>query len=288
MQLQAKILKMVQEEKSDLPTLPIVINKIISAASDNQTTTQALGEVISYDQAMTSKLLKLSNSMYYAQTTKVETIERAIAVIGFDEIIGIALGMKILSSFKDASGSKIDLTNLWTHSIGVATASQELAKRTNTVIAGKIFIPALLHDIGKVIFSVYFNDEYIKVYQYALEKEKPLYFAESAFFKLNHAILSALLMKRWHFPQSIILPCRFHHNPDSAPIQFKPQAFIINLADYVTQKAGIGHTGILVSMDLKNSMRMMGLNQSKLDLIIDQLRRKKEEIKAFFDITTEV
>ena len=279
---------MVQEEKSDLPTLPIVINKIISAASDKQTTTEELGEVISYDQAMTSKLLKLSNSMYYAQTTKVDTIERAIAVIGFDEIIGIALGMKILSSFKDTSGTKIDITALWTHSIGVATASQELAKRTNSVIASKIFIPALLHDIGKVVFSVYFNDEYIKVQQYALEKEKPLYFAESAFFKLNHAILSALLMKRWHFPQSIMLPCRFHHNPDSAPIQFKQQAFIINLADYATQKAGIGRSGHLVPIVPQNSMKMTGLNQSKLELIVDQLRRKKEEIQAFFDITNEV
>ncbi len=287
MEVKEKILKLVQSEKSDLPTLPIVVNKIINVASDKNSTVDELAEVISYDQAMTSKLLKLSNSIYFAQKTKVETIKRAISVIGYDEIVGIALGMELLSSLKDSSGNNFDMGSLWMHSIGVATASKELAKRTNPGIANKIFIPALLHDIGKVVFSVYFEAEYIKVRKFALEKKKPLYFAENAYFKLNHAILSALLMKRWNFPQSITLPCRFHHNPDSAPTEFKPHSFIIGLADYTTQKAGIGYRGTTYPTIPKNSLKVTGLNQAKVELIIDQLRRKKDDIKAFFDVTVD-
>ena len=92
MEIKAKILKLVQTENSDLPTLPVVVNKIISVASDKYSSTDELAEVISHDQAMTSKLLKLSNSIYYAQKTKVETIKRAITIIGFDEI-GIHFGV---------------------------------------------------------------------------------------------------------------------------------------------------------------------------------------------------
>jgi HD-like signal output (HDOD) protein len=235
---------------------------------------------------MTNKLLKLANSIYYAQKTKVETIKRAITVIGFDEIIGIALGMGILSSFTDKSGMALDMKALWIHGIGVATASKEIAKRTNPGIANKIFIPALLHDMGKVIFSVYFKDEYRNVRQLAMEKKKPLYFAENAVFKLDHAVLAALLMKRWNFPQSIMLPCRFHHNPESAPIKFKHQSLIINLADYLAQKAGIGHSGNPVPVTVKNSPQKIGVNQAVLKLLIDQLRRKEDEIKEFFTITT--
>jgi HD-like signal output (HDOD) protein len=287
MDIKAEILKMVQKKESDLPTLPVVVDRIISVASDEKTTTEELSEVISYDQGMTNKLLKLSNSIYYAQKTKVETIKRAITVIGFDEIIGIALGMGILSSFTDKSGLSLDMKALWIHGIGVATISKDLAKRTNPGIANKIFIPALLHDMGKVIFSVYFKDEYRKVRQLAMENKKPLYFAENAVFKLDHAILSALLMKRWNFPLSIMLPCRFHHSPESAPIKFKHQALIINLADYLTQKAGIGHSGNPVPVTVKNSPKKIGVNQSILKLVIDQLRRKEDEIKEFFNITTE-
>lgn len=287
MEIKTKILKMIQKKESDLPTLPVVVDRIISVASDQKTTTEELAEIVSYDQGMTNKLLKLSNSIYYAQKTKVETIKRAITVIGFDEIIGIALGMGILSSFTDKSGLSLDMKALWIHGIGVATVSKELAKRTNPGIANKIFIPGLLHDMGKVIFAVYFKDEYREVRQFAMEKKKPLYFAENAILKLDHAILSALLMKRWNFPQSIMLPCRFHHNPESAPIKFKHQALIINLADYLTQKAGVGHSGNPVPVTVKNSPKKIGVNQSVLKLVIDQLKRKEDEIKEFFNITTE-
>jgi len=287
MEIKDQILRMIQKKESDLPSLPVVVDRIISVASDEKTTTEELAQVISYDQGMTNKLLKLANSIYYAQKTKVETIKRSITVIGFDEIIGIALGMGILSSFTQKSGLSLDMKALWIHGIGVATVSKELAKRTNPGVVSKIFIPALLHDMGKVIFSVYFKDEYMKVRQFAMEKKKPLYFAENAFFKLDHAILSALLMKRWNFPKSIMLPCRFHHNPESAPIKLRHQSLIINLADYLTQKAGIGHSGNPVPVTIKNSPKKIGVNTSILKLTIDQLKRKEDEIKEFFDITTE-
>lgn len=287
MEIKTEILNMIQKKESDLPTLSIVIDRIISVAANEKTTTEELAEVISHDQAMTNKLLKLANSLYYAQKTKVETIKRAITIIGFNEIIGIALGMGILSSFTDKSGLGLDMKALWIHGIGVATASKELAKRTNPGIANKIFVPALLHDMGKVIFSVYQKDEYREVRQFAIEKQKPLYFAENAIFKLDHAILSALLMKRWNFPQSIMLPCRFHHNPESAPIKYKHQSLIINLADYLTQKAGIGHSGNPVPVTVKNSPQKIGVTPPILKLVIDQLRRKEDEINEFFNITTE-
>ncbi len=287
MEIKTEILKMVQKRDSDLPTLPVVVDRIISVASDQNTTTQELADVISYDQGMTNKLLKLANSIYYAQKTKVETIKRAITVIGFDEIIGIALGMGILSSFTDKSGLSLDMKALWIHGIGVATVSKELAKRTNPGIANKIFIPGLLHDMGKVVFSIYFRDEYRKVRQVAIDRKRPLYFAENAVFKLDHAVLSALLMKRWNFPQSIMLPCRFHHHPESAPVKFRHQSLIINLADYLTQKAGIGHSGNPVPVTIKNSPKKIGVSQPVLKLTIEQLRKKENEIKEFFKITTE-
>jgi len=142
---------------------PSLLTEFISVASDERTTTEELADIISYDQGMSNKLLKLSNSIYYAQKTKVETIKRSISVIGFDEIIGIALGMGILSAVTDKSGLSLDMKALWIHGIGVATVSKELAIRTNPGIASKIFIPALLHDMGKIIFTMYFKEEYIKV-----------------------------------------------------------------------------------------------------------------------------
>ena len=286
MEVKRQILKMIQKKESDFPTLSGVINRIASVASDEKTTTKDLTEIISQDLRMSNQLLKLANSVYFAQETNIESVKRAVTVIGLDETIGITLAMGVLSSFSDESGLSLDMKALWIHGIGVATVSKELAKRTNPGIASKIFIPALLHDMGKVILSVYFKDEYRKVKQFAIEQNKPLYFAENAVLKLDHAILSALLMKRWNFPQSIMIPCRFHHNPESAPIKFKHQSLIINLADYLTQKAQIGHSGNPVPVTVKIASKKIGVNETVLKLMIDQVKRKESEIKEFFNITT--
>ncbi|WP_022663744.1 HDOD domain-containing protein [Desulfospira joergensenii] len=287
MDVKTKILGMIQKRDSVIPSLPIVIDKIISAASSEKTTTEDLADLISHDQGMTTKLLKLSNSIYYAQKTRVATIKRAISVIGFDEIIGIATGMGILSSFSDKSGMSLDMKALWIHAIGVATTSKALAMRTNPAIANKIFIPGLLHDMGKIIFSIYFKKEYMQVRQAAIENKRTLYHTENEILKLDHAVLSALLMKRWQFPQSIMIPCRFHHSPESCPVQYRHQALIINLANYLTQKAGIGHSGNPVPVTIKNVSKKIGIAENILRLTIDQLKRKEEDIKDFFKITTE-
>ena len=287
MDIREKVVALLKKKDSGLPTLPAVVDRIIGAASDKTTTTEELSEIISMDQGMTNKLLVLANSIYYGQRTKVDTTKRAITVIGFDEIIGIALAMSILSSFSGASGLGLDLKVLWIHAIGCATAAKELAKRTNPSIADKVFIPALLHDMGKVILSIHFKEEYIEVRQKAIEEKKTLYVVENELLKINHASLAALLMKRWNFPDSILIPCRFHHNPEKCPVKLQHMTLIINLADYLTQKAGIGHSGNPVPVAVKNSFQKVGTNEQILRMIIEKLKKKEAQIKEFFKITTE-
>ena len=289
MDIHQKIIDLVSSSKTELPALPAVVNNILSAASKDSTTTEDLAGIISLDQGITNKLLRLANSIYYGQRTKVATVKRAIVVIGFDEIIGIVMGMSVLSSFASkTSGMTLDMKALWIHCIGCATVAKEIATRTNPGIANKIFVPGLLHDMGKIIFSVYFKKEYRNVRALAMEKHKPLYRVEPEIFKMDHAILAGLLMKRWNFPDDILLPCRFHHNPEACPAGFRHHSLIINLADYLCQKANIGHSGNPVPVAVKNSPKKTGISANALIMIIDQLKKKEQEIKEFFEITTEI
>ncbi len=287
MDIQKKIIRMLQSQGTDLPTLSVIVDNILSAASDDSTSTEELARIINYDQAISSKLLRLSNSVYYGQRTTVDSIKRAISVIGFDEIIGITLGMSVLSSFADKNnGLTLDMKALWIHAIGCATAAKEIAMQTDPSVARKIFIPGLLHDMGKVIFSIYFKSDYKEVRESAIDEKRPLYRSETDHFKLDHAMLSGLLMKRWKFPVPIIMPCRFHHNPNACPPDYRNQAHIINLANYITHKANIGHSGNSVPVAAKDSPKRTGTSLNALRLIVEKLVKQEDQIKDFFKITT--
>jgi len=287
MEIKKKIVRMLKSSGTELPTLSVIVDNILQAASDDSTTTEDLAKIVSFDQGLTNKLLRLSNTIYYGQKTQVDSIKRAINVIGFDEIIGITLGMSMLSSFADKNeGLSLDMKALWIHAIGCATAAKEIANRTNPAIAKKIFIPALLHDMGKVIFSIYFKDLYKQVREAAIEGKQPLYRIETQFMGLDHAVLSGLLMKRWKFPENILLPCRFHHNPEACPVKFKHYALIINLANYLCHKARIGHSGNPLPVAVKNSTQKVGIEATVLRLIVDKLVNTEDQIKEFFKITT--
>ncbi len=285
-EVRQKVIDMIRRRESNLPALSVVVDHIIAALVSEKTTTESLAEIISHDPAMTAKLLELSNSVYYGQRNKVTSVKRAISVIGFDEIIGIALGMGILSNFEGEYGLSLDMKALWIHSIGTAIAAKNLAMKINPGIASRIFIPALLHDLGKIVYSVYFQEEYAKVRQLAIEEKLPLYLAETQMFDLDHAMLSALLMKRWRFPLDIIGPVRFHHSPDAAPVALRYPSLIVNLANYLTQKAGIGHGGNPAPVVVKNIPRKIGLSQDAIKASMEQLKKKEDHIMEFFQITT--
>ncbi len=285
-EVKQKVIDMIRRRESNLPALSVVVDHIIAALVSEKTTTESLAEIINHDPSMTAKLLELSNSVYYAQRNKVTSVKRAISVIGFDEIIGIAMGMGILSNFQGKDGLSLDMKALWIHSIGTATMAKALAMKINPGIASKIFIPALLHDLGKIVYSVYFPEEYAQVRQLAIEERMPLYLAETQMFDLDHAMLSALLMKRWRFPLDIISPVRFHHSPDAAPVALRYSCLILNLANYLTQKAGIGHGGNPVPVVVKNIPRKIGISQDAIKASMEQLKKKEPQIMEFFQITT--
>ena len=288
MEIKEQILKLIKSNATDLPTLPVIVNNIVNAAADLKTSTEDLAGIISNDQAITNKLLRLANSIYYGQRIKVDTIKRAISVIGFDEVIGITLGMSVLSAFADkSSGLSLDMKALWIHSIGCATAAKEIATRTNSAIAKKIFIPGLLHDMGKVILSIHFRDEYNNVRLLAMEKRQTLYKVEPSVFNMNHAVLSGLIMKRWRFPDNILYPCRFHHSPDLCPVAYRHHALIINMADYLCHKARIGHSGNPVPVMVVNATKKIGINEAAIRPIVEMLKKKEEQIKEFFEITSD-
>jgi len=285
MEINKKIIDIVRGKDTQLPTLPVIVDNILTAARDERTSATDLAGFITKDQAISNKILKLSNSAYYGLMKEVDSIPRAITVIGFNEVIGLTIGMSVFSSMgKNDMNGLLDMKELWLHSIACATAARKVAQKTRSSEADKIFLNGLLHDMGKVIFAMYLPDEYGEVFEKAKASGMPLYRTEKEILGTNHALLSGLLMKKWHFPDSLLLPSRFHHSSVSCDSAYQEHAMIVEFADFLSQKAEIGYGGNPVLPKVKKISGRLGVSSEEMEMFVTELKDQRSEIEEFFEL----
>ena len=285
MEAKKKIIDIIRSKNTQLPTLPVVVDKILSLAKSDRSSSQDVASIVEKDQAISSKLLRLANSAYYGFMKEVDSISRAITIVGLNEVIGLTIGMNVFSAFgkKDTHGI-FDLKSLWLHSIACATVARDIAKKKQTGNIDKIFLIALLHDMGKVIFAKYLPDEYRGLYEDAINNRTPLYRKEKESMGIDHAELSGLLMKRWGFPNDLLQACRYHHNSGQCPPSTQLFATIVELADYMCQKAKMGHGGNGFVPDLTKMKQRLRMSSIEMEFIVDELKQQRSNIEEFLDV----
>lgn len=284
-QIKEKIRDLVRDKKTQLPTLPIIVDKILNAAREEGTSSKDLSDFICNDQALTNKLLRLSNSAYYGQMKEVDSIQRAITVVGFNEIIGLTIGMSVFSTFKENPVQEVfDIQDLWLHSVGCATAAKEICIKIGVKEGEKLFLNGLLHDMGKVIFAVYFPEEYRAVLEHAKTDKTFLGYKEKQMLGIDHAALTGVLMNKWNFPDSLVFPSRFHHEPIDCPLEYRHHAMIVGLADFLCHQVGIGNSGNHAPKIQRTLLQELKISEKELKGLIQVLRDKRASIQEFFHL----
>jgi putative nucleotidyltransferase with HDIG domain len=284
MDIREKIVDLIRDRGTQVPTLPIMVQKILDIAQDDNTSAKSLGEVVHKDQAITNKILKLSNSAYFGLATKVDSIPRAIALIGFNEVVGMAIGMNVFSQFEsDNKGLPLDMRQLWIHAIGSATAARLIAQTVAPADENLIFLAGLMHDIGKVIFTIYFPDEYGPVIKNAQEHQVPLFKKEKELLGLDHTVLAKALMQKWNFPETIWAPIRYHHSSGRCPDHNRRDALIIELADFICHASFVGNSGCTSVQMNENLLIELNLSVDQSYDFIAAVKLQQPEIEAFFN-----
>lgn len=277
-----RVIDLVSDQKTDLPTIPIVIDNFIKTAKSEKTSAKDLADFIINDPAISIRVLRLANSAYYGMSKKIDTISRAIVLIGFNEILSLILGMSVFSTLsKYRENSLIDMTKLWKHSVGVGFAARKIAQRKKINPNESTILAGLLHDIGKIIFSVYFPDEYNKVLKKAANGESSLYNIEKQILGLNHAEMAYLLMEYWNFPGYMRQPIRYHHDQSRCLPTEITMAYMIGLADLVCHKSGIGQSGNCKIEDDHQVLTGLRLPYGVVDTMANELRSEQAQIDSF-------
>ncbi len=198
----------------DLPTPPGVAEQIIELSADPNSDIGVLAEVVSLDPALTVKVLRMANSPMYARNAKVETLEQAVMMFGWNGTLNLALSFSLVSKINSNSDEGLDYNFFWKRSISAAVSAKHFAKVVGIESRKEdLFLPGLLQDIGmlaldKAVPDLYNNildDQHQHKVVQKIEKEK---------LSVDHAVVGAWLLDRWNLPERIIDLVSISHNEE--------------------------------------------------------------------------
>ena len=268
----------------DLPTLPGVAARIFQVTHDDEASARELASIVMNDQSVSAKVLNLANSAFYGFARMITTIPQAVVVLGFDTVRSLALSVSVFDALGSPSSGQVNLDReaFWMHAIGCGAASRLIATELGYRDTGTSFMLGLLHDLGKVIMDTYLNEEYQQVVQEVVEEGRPFSEVESEILDIDHAEIGGWLAFRWRFPEVLVAPIEYHHNPLGAEEEHLKETLVVHLANVLTKRAGIGacyEDPVLDPVDMVEGE--LGITEERVDFLTKSLHTEKEQIEEF-------
>jgi putative nucleotidyltransferase with HDIG domain len=245
-----------------------------------------VADILADDPALTSKILKAANSAYYGFPREIGTLERAVALLGFNMVRSLALSIGIMHRLPSGiRSSHFSEEGLWTHSLAVAKAMEGLGRNARPGESREhLFVVGLLHDIGKVVLIEFFRDTFVQALEEAQRPETALlHVAEKRLFGFDHGEVGAMLLTRWKIPPVIAGPIGAHHEvgfPDGID---EVDVALLRLSDAVCQNLDLGEGGSLTPVDVPDQdLRVLQVGDTALEGVKEHLEESRGAIEGFF------
>lgn len=224
------------ENIDTLPTLPGILAKLLKVIENPKVSLKEIAGYISNDPVLTTRVLRAVNSPIYGFPGRIATINQSLVLLGLNVVKGMLVGVSVFEAMKKT------MEGLWEHSLGCATVARIICQRIGFKDPEEVAIAALLHDIGKVIFSLKFPREYRQVLETVEEKDWFIIEGEKDYFEVSHPDIGGLIAKKWHFPPALIEVIEYHHKPHLSRQVPLPSA-IVHLSDIIIRARGFGFAG---------------------------------------------
>jgi putative nucleotidyltransferase with HDIG domain len=222
-------LKTIVTRLRTIPSLPLLYNELTEALQDPSTSLARLEQIIEKDVAMATKVLQLANSAFIGVRGQVSSLLQAVALIGTEAICTLALSVRVFSRLEANSAHASYITELWEHSVKVATLARQIACSENQEkqIVEQSFTAGLLHDVGKAVLLAEMPDEYRRILDHPDCNSESLVAIETELLGCSHAQVGAYLMSIWGLPAPLVHAVALHHQPmDDAQTLFSSLAAV--------------------------------------------------------------
>lgn len=224
------------ERSGKLGSLPAIVYKVFEVMDDPNSTAIHIGKVINDDPALTARLLKLVNSPFYGFTAKVDTVYRAVALIGHKELRSVVVAASAVKVFDGIPSELISMKDFWRRSLGTAVTARVLAAFKREKEIERFFIAGLLHDIGSLLLYLKMPQEMATALQMQQQSSIEISAAEKEVLGYDHTEVGGGLLKQWNLPPQICGSVRYQLEPSKAPEKEQNGAWLIRLASEIVDK----------------------------------------------------
>lgn len=191
-----------------IPPCPVVVAALLEEARCADVDFNKIIRLISGDLSLAASMMKTANSPIFALRNKVETVQKAAAVLGLKNILCIVNGLALKRSL---SPEGVSMERFWERSNYYATVSTRLARRVPGISQEDAYTFGLFHDCGIPILMQRFPD-YKETLVAANRSAKAVWEIETERHGTDHVTVGAMLAHNWHLPELIVKAVRMHHN----------------------------------------------------------------------------
>lgn len=271
------------EDDIRLPSPPAIAVRILDLVKRDSSSYRELADLIQADPALTSRILRLANSGFYAMPRKVSNVDTALAVLGGNALKNIALSFIIAQVFQGRRAERFDFTRLWRRSVTSAVAGQLLASEVG-FRSDDTFITTLLQDIGIGAMFLCRRNDYLAVLDEKAVSGRAVTTVEQEIFEFDHQEVGAGLLKMWGLPSNVYEPIRYHHDVESAPLHVKPLCEVIRASDRLSA-VYYGSSSVKNVRRAKELLaRSFDMNDERATKLIDAVAQKSGEVLSQFNI----
>ncbi|MEA4857265.1 MAG: HDOD domain-containing protein [Solidesulfovibrio sp.] len=264
-----------------LASFPDIYFKIRQVLDSPVSSAAQVADVIGKDTSLTAKLLKLVNSPFYGLPHRVDSISRAVMVLGSQEVSTLALGISAMNAFKDIPPELINMRTFWEHSMAVGVYARLLGAAVAQNGSERLFVAGVLHDIGRLVIFKKLPHAAVEAIYYAKANMTPLCLAETEVLGFSHPLIGGLLLKAWKFPEALVATVSCHHTPSACPGDV--EAAILHLADIMA--VALGHTppaSVMVPPLEPAAWDVLRLDPARLGELAEQGQSQIDDIVGAF------
>jgi putative nucleotidyltransferase with HDIG domain len=262
----------IADAMKQLRPIPQIALKVLRMLSDQTYRHDEVVKEIMQDQVMSAKIIGFCNSAFFGIKTQVDSIERALFIVGEKWLLQLILTAAVEEFLSQTDeGYSLCKGGLFRHACGTAAVAKSLALFAGKVPPDLAYTAGLLHDIGKVVLDQFMHAKRPLFYRYIQAGRVDLIDAEKEFFGATHPEAGKQLAMSWSIPESLGDAIAHHHQPENAAVE-PDLTLLVYFADLIMSRFMVGQEMEKLSIDaLGPRLSRIGISPEQLPLLIARL-----------------